>query len=169
MVRFDLIPHVGAGEVRLGMTRNAIRALLGTPESSSDKSILEFGDLTIPVPAKDGYYNNELQISFDENNRAEFIEFSGRGAKYTKVYLNEVDVFHVPAPILIQEIMDFTNTLFDEGEKEIPYSYVFPDIDLAVWRQVIPQVDEATEEIPDSDDGKYFWTIGIGIKGYYSK
>jgi hypothetical protein len=28
-------------------------------------------------------------------------------------------------------------------------------------------MDELTEKISESDEGKYFWTIGIGIKGYY--
>lgn len=166
-VRFDLIPHIGAGDIKLGMTRNEIRSILGTPDYSSENSKLDYGDITIPVPAKDGYYGNELQIAFDANNRANFLEFTGRGAKHTQVYLNGIDVFKVPAPKLIQEIKASTNVNFDKEEKEIPYSYVFPEIDLALWRQVTPQSDEEIEDIPDSDDGKYFWTIAIGIKGYY--
>lgn len=169
MVRFNLIPHVGAGVIKLGMARNEVRAVLGTPEFSSEKSTLDYGDIAISASAKDGYYKNELQIFFDDNNKVNFIEFSGRGARHTSVYLYEVEVFNLPATKLIQKITESTNAKFDEEEKEIPYSYVFPEIDLAVWRQVIPELDEETNDIPDTDDGKYFWTIGIGVKGYYGK
>lgn len=168
-MRFDLKPHTGAGNINLGMTKDEIRSILGQPEYSSKKSVMGYGDFPIPIPAKDGYFKNELQITFDDNNRADFIEFSGKNSEFVKVYLNEVDIFKTPAQLLIQKISDSTNSEFDKEDDEIPYSYVFPSIDLAVWRQVIPEQDEQTEEIPESDEGKYFWTIGIGIKGYYKK
>jgi hypothetical protein len=82
--------------------------------------------------------------------------------------LNGVEIFKTPAPILIEKISNSTNSEFNKAGKEIPYSYVFPSIDLAVWRQVIPEKDEQTEQISESDEGKYFWTIGIGVKGYYN-
>lgn len=168
-MRFDLIPHTGASNVNLGMTRAEIRSILGEPEYSSEKSIMEYGEFSMPVPAKDGYFGNELQITFDDDNKANFIEFSGKDAAHTEVYLNEIDIFKTPAPRLIKEITESTKAKVDEEEEEIPYSYVFPSIDLAIWRQVIPEMDEEHEEIPDFDEGKYFWTIGIGIKGYYKK
>lgn len=166
--RFDIIPHVGAGDIKLGMPREIIREILGEPEYSSEKSVLDYGDFSIPVPAKDGFLENEIQITFDDNNKADFIEFSGRGAKYTDVFLKEIEVFKTPASILIKEITRLTLAEFDKEENEIPYTYVFPEIDLSVWRQVVPELDETIEEIPESDDGKYFWTIGIGVKGYYT-
>lgn len=55
-MRFDLEPHVGAGEIKLGMTKNEIRTILGKPEYSTEKSVIEYGDFSIPVPAKDGYF-----------------------------------------------------------------------------------------------------------------
>jgi hypothetical protein len=168
-MRFDLTPHTGAGDIKLGMSRNAIRNILGAPESTTEKSVLKFEDIAIPTPAKDGYFENELQITFDDNGVADFIEFYGRGAEHTTVYLNGLDIFHIPAPDLIKAISETTKAAFDKDEEEIPYTYVFPDIDLAVWRQVTPEQDENKHQIPESDDGKYFWTIGIGVKGYYKK
>ena len=168
-MKFDLIPHLGAGRIKLGMTRQEIRSILGEPDYSSEKSISDYGEFSIPVPAKDGFFENELQISFDSDFKAEFIEFSGVGAEHTEVYLNGIDVFKTPAPKLIKEITKSTNSEFNRENDEIPYSYIFPSIDLAVWRQVIPELDEEKEEIPDYDEGKYFWTIGIGTKGYYKE
>ncbi len=44
---------------------------------------------------------------------------------------------------------------FDETDPELGYSYIFPDIELSIWR-------------PNIDD-EFFSTIGIGQKGYYSE
>lgn len=151
------------------MTREQIQMILGKPEYSSDKYMMDFGDYSYPVSTKYGYFKNELQITFDDEDRANFIEFSGKNSEYVKVFLNDIEIFKTPAPELIKKIINSTNTDFDKDEEEIPYSYVFPSIDLAVWRQVIPEQDEQTEQIPESDEGKYFWTIGIGEKGYYKK
>jgi hypothetical protein len=167
--RFDLIPHTGANDIKLGMSREEVRKILGKPEYSAEKSTFEFQEISIPTPAKDGYFNNELQITFDDNGNADFIEFSGRGAGHVRVFLNGLDVFHTPAPDLIMAISRLTESGFDKEEEEIPYSYIFPDIDLGLWRQVLPQLDENENSIPEADDGKYFWTIGIGIQGYYQK
>lgn len=168
-MRFDLEPHIGAGEVKLGMTREETRRILGTPEYSEEKSIMDNGDFSMPIPAKDGYFKNELQITFDDNDKVCFIEFSGKDSETIDVQFKGIKVFRTPAQQLIKGISELTNSEFDKEEDEIPYSYVHPSIDLAVWRQVIPEQDEQMEEISESDEGKYFWTIGIGVKGYYIK
>lgn len=167
-MRFDLKPHIGAGSLKLGMTKEEIRSLLGQPEYSSEKSSIEYGDISIPTPAKDGYFENELQITFDNDGKADYIEFYGKDAEHTEVYLNNIDIFRVPAQKLLKEIVTSTRCEFDNEDDEIPYSYVFRSIDLSVWRQLIPEQDEETE-VPETDEGKYFWTVGIGIKGYYKK
>ncbi len=168
-MRFDLTHHTGARNVKLGMTQEEIQTILGEPLYKSGKSIMDYGDFSLPVSAKIGYFENELQITFDNDNKAEFIEFSGKDAQHTEVYIGEIDVFKVPASRLLKEITDLTGVEFDREEDEIPYSYVFPSLDLAVWRGIIPELDEENEEIPETDEGKYFWTIGIGIKGYYNR
>lgn len=168
-MRFDLIPHIGAGDLKLGMTRKEIRSIFGKPVYSSEKTVTEYGDFSMPVPAKDGYFNNELQVTFDDNDKADFIEFSGKDSEHIEVYLSNINIFKTPAPQLIKEISFLSNSEFNKEDNEIPYSYIFPSIDLVVWRQVIPEQDEQGEEIPESDEGKYFWTIGIGIKGNYKK
>src|SRR5687767_12420352 len=111
-MRFDLKPHIGAGNLNLRMTREELRSILGQPEYSSEKSVLEYGDFSIPIPAKDGYFENELQITFDDDNKADFIEFYGKDAEHTEVYLNDIDVFKIPAPRLIREISETTNSEF---------------------------------------------------------
>jgi hypothetical protein len=164
-MRFDLNPHVGTNGILFGMSREVVRKLLGTPFSSGEKSTFSSHGFTIPLPAKDGYWENSLQVLYDDNNCVNFIEFHGRGAQ-VKVFLEGIDIFQTPAPQLIADIQKKRGISFDESDPEIPYSYTFPDIDLAFWRQVIPELDEEKQPIPDSDEGKYFWTVAIGAKGY---
>ena len=52
-MRFELEPHIGAGKIKLGMTRDETRKILGKSENSSDKSLIDNGDVSIPVIAKD--------------------------------------------------------------------------------------------------------------------
>lgn len=167
-IRFDLEPHIGAGDLKLGMTRAESRAVLGTPYASSEKDVMVFGDISIPAPAKDSYFENELQVTFDDDHRVNFMEFCGRQAEHIEVYFNGIDVFKTPAQQLIQEISTATQAHYDEEDEEIPYAYVFPSIDLTVWRDDIPEQEEQQITILESEEGKYFWTIGIGVKGYCS-
>lgn len=166
-MRFDLEPHIGASNLKFGMTRENIIEILGIPEYSSEKSLMDYGDFSIDLPAKDGFYKNELQVTYDDNNLVDFIEFYGRSAELIEVFIQNINVFKTPVPLLIDKIIAITNSDFDKGNTEIPYSYTFPSLDLAVWRQVIPRQNERTVEIPESDEGKYFWSIGIGKKDYY--
>ena len=141
-MKFEIKPHIGTNEISFGMTRNEVHMKLGKPGFSKGKSVFEFNDVVIPEPAKDGYYENELQISYDENECVVFIEFSGKSSEHT-------------------------NANYDEKDNETPYSCTFKNIDLGLWRSVIPEVDETLIDVPESDDGKYFWTVGIGSIGYY--
>ena len=94
-MRFDLEPHIGAGDLKLGMTREETRAILGKSAYSSEKSVMDYGDFSIPIPAKDGYFKNELQITFDDNGKVDFIEFSGKDSEFVEVYLKDIEVFKI--------------------------------------------------------------------------
>lgn len=166
-MKFEIIPHVGIGNIQLGMSRREIRAMLGEPSYTAGPSEMEFEGFYIPQPARDGYFNNELQITFNDRYEADYFEFSGRQAEHVEVFFNGIDVFHTPAPDLISEIEAATQSAYDPEGDELPYAYIFPGLDLSLWRPVVPEKDENTDEIPEDDEGKYFLTIGIGVKGYY--
>ena len=167
-MKFNIKPHIGVGNLKFGMVREEIRKILGEPEYSTERESIEYEDFSLPTPAQDGYFENELQITYDEDFKAIFFEFYGKDAEHLKVYLNGLDVFKIPAPQLIKKITATTGSSFDVDDREVPYSYVFPDIDLSVWRQFVPEQDEHNQEVLEADEGKYFWTIAIGKKGYYS-
>jgi hypothetical protein len=67
---FDLVPHVGAGEVHLGMSRSEVRRLLDAPVMSYQK---------IPDAVLTDRYFADLQVAYDRADRVEYIELNGPG------------------------------------------------------------------------------------------
>ncbi|CAM1342154.1 hypothetical protein [Tenacibaculum amylolyticum] len=165
-MKFNIQPHIGAGELKFKMTSKQVIKTLGTPQLIIEKSTINYGNFSIEEPMKMTYFDNELQITFD-NNKVDFIEFYGKNAEHLEVLLDTLYIFKIPAVELLIKITELTRSKYDVTNEEIPYSYIFPTIDLSLWRQVIPELDENNENIADSDEGKFFWSIGIGTKGYY--
>jgi len=144
MDKLNIKPHVGVGKIRLGMNKIEVNQLLGEPLSYEED--IEY------------YFNNFLQISYDEKNEVEFIEiFSSINFD---VEYNGIQIFNSTAKEVIEKICEFQK--YDENDPELGYSYIFKNIDLSLYRSVVPENDEDKE-------GKYFSTIGIGIKGYWEE
>lgn len=148
---YELTPLKGVGLISFGMKREDTQC-----ETEFSRQILE--------KSVDGeallnpYDSSTFQVFFDENETVEDIELSSGGD--IPVIYKGMSVFEMPATELIQVISE--DTPYDENDSELGYSYIFPLLELSVWRPVIP-------DSPDDEDGQYFSTIGIGRKGYYSK
>lgn len=148
MTVFDLLPHVGAGEIRLGMSRSEVRRLLGDPVMSYEK---------VPgTPLTDRYFA-DLQAAYDRQDRVEYIELNGPG---------DVDaVFHgrsllfLPADEVLEWMSRFAQ--YDRAHPELGHSYIYPELDLSLWRPTVP-------DSPEDEDGRFFRSIGIGRAGYHS-
>jgi len=106
-------------------------------------------------PLVDAYLDSCFQVFYDEAYTVEYIELS-RNGPLTAIY-NDLDVFATTAEQVVQHIGQ--HAAFDASDPELGYSYIFPDLDLSVWRPHLPE---------DGPDGQYFATIGIGKPGYYS-
>lgn len=141
MTSIDIIPLKSAGHVKLGMTRSEVFQTIGKP--------------TRNLQQKDAYQTNDVFFSlyYDQNDKLEYIEYSGLGN--AKILFNGIDIFKTPATDLIDQIVKQTGYQFDPNEKEIPYCYVFPELELSFWRPVVPENEH-------DEDGKYFMTVGIG-------
>ena len=50
---------------------------------------------------------------------------------------------------------------FDDSHPELGYSYVYPALETALWRPVIPESE-------DDAEGLTFETVGVGARGYFS-
>ncbi|MDQ1151771.1 hypothetical protein [Sphingobacterium zeae] len=173
MKKIQLIPLVGIqiegiGQVDLGATRAEVQSVLGTPSDALD----------------DQYYYDELELRLDFNNEGqlEFIEsINGPKPEKTVISMYDVNPFEVEATELVTILTDKNQGEVDDAEAG--YCYTFLNSSVGVWRQVTEEdVQEEIEEIKadgeyednadmlleDLEKSKFFWTIGIGVAGYYA-
>ena len=148
MEQFEVIPLNSSMGVVLGWTREETLDAIGAPESTVGKI---------------DYYHQRLpnfHVHYNEQGLVEFIEVANPMDGQIKVLLLEVDLFNTPADKVISEIENLARLTFDQNDPELPYSYTFPGLELSFWRPTVPE-DEKDE------DGRFFESVGIGIKGYY--
>jgi hypothetical protein len=149
MVEYDIVPHEGIGPIAFGMSREQSRAAMGTtPES--------FRESGQDASETDAYHKAAFQVFFGQD-KVEYIELSA-DESVTAMYKGR-DVFETKAQDLVNFISQ--EAPYDPDDPEIGFSYVFPKLELALWRPVKPE-DE------DDPEGQYFSTIGIGCQGYLS-
>ena len=143
---YQVEPLIGVGQVKLGMPRERVRELLGgDPHTSGSRRQV------------DNYHDGGFQVFYDEAGNVEFIELA-RDADLVAM-ISGIDVFGTPAHEVLDAITQFS--AYNPDDPEVGYSYVFHDIELSLWRPNIPEEAEG--------EGRYFSTIGIGVRGYYSE
>jgi len=141
---------VGVGPVRLGMSRDEVRRAM--PEASES-----FRKTPTSPHGTDSFHQSGFQVFYEgQEPMVEYIELS-RDSGF-RAHYRDLDVFATPADEVAAYIA--RDAAFDETAREFPYSYIFPGLQLSLWRPVLPEDDEA---------GRYFSTIGIGRKGYYDE
>jgi hypothetical protein len=106
----------------------------------------------------DAFFNGGFQIFYEGNPpTVEYIELVrefGFKARY-----QGADVFAMQAEELLAYVGKYA--AFDPNDPELGYSYFFPELELSLWRPIMPAS-------PDDDEGQYFTSIGIGVRGYFS-
>jgi len=151
-------------EIYLGMDRAAVETAIGAGQFLRDR-----------------YYYSELAISYDSNDKVEFIEFLGGIGGSLKPTIYGVSAFDTNADELLELLKQQNAGEVDDCENG--YSYAFLNISVGVYREAIPEsVSEMIEEAkafgnPMTDDeieyemkrANHWATIGIGVKGYYQK
>jgi hypothetical protein len=118
MQAFVILPTVGVGPIRFGMTRAEVRQLIGPHDGESENFRATL----------DGECLHELNA--------------------------DSAVAHVErvAPL-------------DHDAPEPGYTYVFPTLQLSLWRSVVP---DASQDV-DDPTGRTFEAVGVGPKGYFNK
>ncbi|WP_257998600.1 hypothetical protein [Xanthomonas arboricola] len=143
----EIFPLAGAGFVKLGMSRAEVHAVMGVPSTS-------FKKVPTSLHPTDAWLHNGFQVFYGGiEPSVEFIELSSSSG-FEVLCLGQY-VFSTPASKLVEQFQAVTS--FDPFDKELGYSYIFPAIELAMWR---PDMEEP--------QGKYFSTVGIGCVGYFS-
>lgn len=148
-VVFQVIPLSGIGPVLLGMSREEVQAAMGE-EPYRFKKLFWSSNLT------EAYHKGAFQVFFDEADKVEFIELSSPGASFAVEYKG-VNVFQTRADDLIAFISRDVGC--DPQQPEPGYTFVFSQIGLSLWRELVPENDSDPE-------GQYFNTVGIGTQHY---
>jgi hypothetical protein len=105
----------------------------------------------------DCFFENAFQVSYDGDERVEFIECARSGL--FKIMFDGQALQEITA----EEAMDCLRRVAasDEKTSEPGYSYIFPAIDVSLWRGVLPQAG-------DNISGRHFEAVGVGKKGYFN-
>jgi len=148
MLTFTMQPLVGIGPIKLGMTRSEVRDILadlGQPKAR------------LRPPNTDCYFRSAFQVSYDDDGRVEFIETAA--STDFRVLFHGSSLHEMPAEDAVRLVSEFAE--YDKDRPEQGYSYIFPALQLSLWRPVLPS---------DRDDieGRHFEAIGVGKEGYFS-
>lgn len=122
-------------EIYLNSSKEEVLEILGKPEDVKDRYY---------------YYDFELALDFDDDDRLEFIEFLGGHDSKLRPYIYGVSVFDTECDELIEILTENNDDEIEDNEDD---SYGFLNISVGVWKE-------------DSEDD-YFTTIGIGVEDYY--
>ena len=145
MHQFEIVPGQGVGPIRFGMTRSEVRNHLGPPEDNED--------------AEREWYLEDLAIDFDPSGKVKFIEIAQ--SENLRGLIGGMSLLDVDADDAITHVS--TMAPWDDNDPELGYSYVFPKLQLSLWRPMIPEDDQ------DADDptGRRFESVGVGADGYF--
>lgn len=151
--------------IDLGMDKAAVEAEIGEGEHIGKRYY---------------YYNSEMAIDYDNDQKVEFIEFLGGIDGVLRPVIYGVSAFEVPADDLIKLLKQKNAGAVDDHERG--YSYGFLNISVGVYREMIPSdVEEMIEELkkegisPVNDierekrNASHWATIGIGAADYYRR
>ena len=142
MTNYDLLVHVGVGDLRFGMPRTSVRDVLGVPFRTA--------------ATKEFFVGGLLHIHYTAHQEVELIVLA-RGV-YAR--LVGVDLLGLDAELAVAEAARYGPV--DTADPEYPTNATFPAIDLNLWRPALP------EESGDLAH-KRFEAVGLGIKGYFSR
>ena len=147
-MKFALVPLKSVGDIRIGMSRAEVRAVM----TEEPKAFLK---TATSVRSIDGFHDLCVQVFYDPDDSVEYIELS-RDPSIDPEF-NGIHVLQIPASELVKQLGRDVD--FDSDSEDDPTDVVFPDLSMSLWR---PCGDD-----PDDPDSRYFRTVGIGRVGYY--
>jgi hypothetical protein len=149
---YDVRPRDGVGPVCFGMSREAARAAMG---GEPDVAVRLFPNQRYE---KDCYLQGCFQIYYERDQpTVDFIELSSPLALVDPTFRG-LSVFSTKADDVV-EFVSKTDA-YDKNDRELGYSFRFPSLDIAFWREALPEDDPEME---------YFQTVAAGREGYFSR
>lgn len=140
-MQFEINPHIGIGPVKLGMSREEVKAALGAKNHSHSEGELDY------------YFENAFQIEFVDN-KADFIGVSDE-PDYTVTY-EGVNVFDTQA----KKLFEIINANEDQPQTFDGYECLFLNQIITLW-----DADEQYDRM-GAESRKVWAQIGVGSKNY---
>lgn len=142
---FEIEPLVGVRPVLLGMSRAEVMLKAAPLEKEFFKTKQSQYKTSI-------FYNQSFHVYYSgDSPTVEFIELMNYAG--LKVRFKGLSIFETPAEQLIKTISAITP--FKADDPGTPESYIFPAIQLSLWKPL--------------DTDLVFRTVGIGRQGCYDK
>jgi hypothetical protein len=149
--KFEVVPHVGIGPLRLGMTPEEVRAAAAAAGHAVED--VRGGDTIVPIGLSVDYSADGLSVVFIEAFRAPGVCLTFAGCE---VFMTSAD--EMVAAIVQQEGLNSAD--FPPGR----HDYLFPSLRLALWRSTISDEDDEPGE-----QGWAFDSISLHVPGYYDQ
>jgi hypothetical protein len=148
MFEYIVDPLRGIAPVLIGMSRDEVRRVMSEkPQAFRKTSASQY--------ETDAFHGAAFQVFYaGDQPCVEYIELSR--SPHLIAMFRGINVFETPAEDLVRLISQYAS--YDESDREIPYSYIFPSLEMSLWRPVV-----------EDEERRFFSTIGIGIRGYYSE
>jgi hypothetical protein len=148
---YEVVPRRSVGPVHFGMSRAEARAAMGR---EPERSFLKRPQYPVEV---DSYHEGTFRIFYDGDvPNVNYIELSAKGE--VDAVFRGIQVFETKASELV-DVVSKTDQ-YDDQHPELGYSYIFPSLDIAFWRPMLPE---------DEPECEFFQAVGAGTEGYYAK
>jgi hypothetical protein len=149
---FEVVPLVGAAPVLLGMPREEVwRVMPGERDA--------YHQGPFATHETDFWTERGVQAFYTGNPPVVvYIQFVGKivAQAGSRVIIAGLSVFDTPAEEVVAHVSKLAP--FDPNDRELGYTYIFPDLELSLWRPV-----------KSGEEARVFHSLGIGARGYFSK
>lgn len=141
---FELKPGEGIPPIRLGIPRDELISVIGEPPQDDTPKVLY-------------YFQARLQINLNELCRVCYVELDMRPGE-TAVYFRGVDLVSTPA----DSVVDLFAQHYRGEESNGGHSYDFPEVDVRLWRPMLPTDYDESDPEDNYRKGRYWLTVGVG-------
>ncbi len=143
MNEYEIIPNVGVGPIKLGMTREEVEMNFGQPEDKQENR---------------HWFNDGFAIDFNDNGKVEFIELA-KSQRFKGIFKGKC-LHDLPAEEAVSVVYQYDS--YNENDPDLGYSYVFLKLQLSLWRGTITESNE-------DGGGRFFEAVSIAEDGYFTE
>jgi hypothetical protein len=125
VAEWAVVPRVGIGPVRLGMTRDELHRAIGEPSTAYPRRKVAAGIWSNPT---DYFFRSVVEVSYADG----LVDFVGVSGGAVQVTFRGVSLFEVLFRDLAQWLA--VQTEVDCADREFPASWGLPNLWLCLWR-----------------------------------